>query len=710
MSDSVESESEAPDTNDICIHFQRGAVSAASAGYRVSQLQHNATTCDFCAVMLEGLSTVLGASLDPDYCVSFKLKHQANIPPRLTYEKQDDFSTQQRFEISPVSEGSNLPRPLSKVEPFLDIAPEASSEACVKRIQFWLDNCQSVHGFCAESLESTLPRRVLEVDTLVLHETQGEKGKYIALSHCWGSGDSLKTEKSSIGQRKQGIQWDELPQTFQDAITISKALGVQYLWIDSLCIVQDDQNDWEVESGKMDQIYKNSYITIAASVAKGDHEGFLRPRTHYLTSIARVELSNGVEESFKIRPLPAKHYRRDVGPRNRSWRHNMTVPGAQPQPLETRAWCFQERLVSSRLVSFCEAEMEWDYPTLSRCECGTRLLAHDECFNRVLGGMEPVPGKSSIRSLYQSLLCIAAIFADDPKPEHRDALNDLVRHHWHNLLIPSYTLLALTRPSDRLPALSAIASELKEILKDDYLCGLWRQGLTQGITWVAGSFGTDGPQPGVLPQVYRAPSWSWASTEGPVDGDRAFNSSVHYLFRITEARCTPMAGSILGPVTDGSLTIEGDVIRAELKVPAVCHGDDEHKVEYRISTPDGKPLSSSFYPDTPLVGMETETASGTVRRSGRRLSAARDSIDAPVLCLVLAGHRTHRLPTYMRRRLQEREGEEETIEGGGVFDSATLMVLGLPLSPADFYQRLGLARCSWSDIVDVKVGMTIEVG
>jgi hypothetical protein len=194
----------------------------------------------------------------------------------------------------------------------------------------------------------------------------------------------------------------------------------------------------------MDRIYKNSHLTIAASLAGGDHEGFLGPRTEYFTSVVTARLVSNIVERFKIRPLPAKHHRRDVGPRNRSWPNNMTVPSAPPQPLETRAWCFQDRLVSQRMVSFCHTEMEWDCVSLSQCECETRLLAHDENFHSVLQGMEPVPGKSSIRSLYQSLLCLADGI-DDDESGNRSFLQDIVRKHWHELLVPSYSLLKLTK-------------------------------------------------------------------------------------------------------------------------------------------------------------------------------------------------------------------------------------------------------------------------
>ncbi len=106
-----------------------------------------------------------------------------------------------------------------------------------------------------------------------LHVSHDQKAQYTALSHCWGALKPLTTTGSSLEQRKQGIEWSSLPKTFRDAIHVTHSLGIKYLWIDSLCIVQDDSVDWEVESAKMASIYSQSFITIAATAAVNGSEG-----------------------------------------------------------------------------------------------------------------------------------------------------------------------------------------------------------------------------------------------------------------------------------------------------------------------------------------------------------------------------------------------------------------------------------------------------
>jgi hypothetical protein len=106
----------------------------------------------------------------------------------------------------------------------------------------------------------------------------GTRGRYAALSHCWGSNLTYKTSKDTLGSRKKAIVWSDLPATFQDAITICHELDVQYMWIDSLCIIQDSDEDWEEESAKMGTIYENAWITIAATSSAGSAEHFLASR------------------------------------------------------------------------------------------------------------------------------------------------------------------------------------------------------------------------------------------------------------------------------------------------------------------------------------------------------------------------------------------------------------------------------------------------
>ncbi len=120
-----------------------------------------------------------------------------------------------------------------------------------------------------------------------LYETSEELGQYSTLSHCWGDKQVITTTTMTLESRKRLISWNELSKTFQDAMMITQRLGLQHIWIDSLCIVQDDKLDWETESKKMATIYENSLLTIAAAKAMNGTEGCFSERQNAINITPR---------------------------------------------------------------------------------------------------------------------------------------------------------------------------------------------------------------------------------------------------------------------------------------------------------------------------------------------------------------------------------------------------------------------------------------
>jgi hypothetical protein len=134
------------------------------------------------------------------------------------------------------------------------------------------------HTACKSPSKSPIsaPKRLLDVGRVAspirLIDTQGRAFQYTALSHCWGSAPLLTTTKSNWAKLAANISFNALPPLFKDAVIITRQLGLRYIWIDSLCIIQDSRRDWETESIKMGSIYQNSYITISATNS-GDGSG-----------------------------------------------------------------------------------------------------------------------------------------------------------------------------------------------------------------------------------------------------------------------------------------------------------------------------------------------------------------------------------------------------------------------------------------------------
>lgn len=257
----------------------------------------------------------------------------------------------------------------------LEESPEASfitpSDEGVEHARHWLQACEDSHESCAAGHLITLPTRVLDLGTSVdstedlrLYESQGEIGSYCALSRCRSSSQSLKTTIATIGNHKAGIKFSKLPKTFQNAIVVCRRLKLRYLWIDSLCIIQDDDQDWQNEATRMTKIYGNSRLTVAVpgdgdctegcfmSTSPEQHERKLRwPGVGGTGSYAMY-----VRHSFQHAPFyDADQSRADFRVMSRARMH-------------------QERLLSPRVLYLGKTELIWKCKESCRCECGYGFL------------------------------------------------------------------------------------------------------------------------------------------------------------------------------------------------------------------------------------------------------------------------------------------------------------------------------------------------
>jgi hypothetical protein len=188
----------------------------------------------------------------------------------------------------------------------LDIsAPEAFQKA-----KSWLDECIHSHTNCQRisPAASELPTRVLEILSAGENEdlsirlyptTPKDTAPYAALSYVWGGPQAFCTLRSNVTSHRSQITLTALPQTIQDAVFCAHQLGLKYLWVDSLCIVQDSAEDREREIAHMAQIYKNAFVTISAAKAVGCDEGFLAGK-------GRAAVPDLRKQSFKINIVTPK--------------------------------------------------------------------------------------------------------------------------------------------------------------------------------------------------------------------------------------------------------------------------------------------------------------------------------------------------------------------------------------------------------------------
>lgn len=419
----------------------------------------------------------------------------------------------------------------------------------------------------------------------------------------------------------------------------------------------------------MGEVYRNSFLTIAASLASSDSEGFITPRTKHIAKDVLVEHASfpGGSASFRIRVALGKHLRHDVNSHIRdSYRSNLIVPAGAMEPLDYRAWAFQERLVPDRLLSFRLNELEWDCVGCCDCECGDRFRDFRT------DGWDFRNGSG--RQVYQALRELGQVKDTHPSLQWQKH----IYRQWRTNIVPSYMQLKLTKEMDRLHAVSAVAEGLEEILQDTYLSGLWRSDLELGLTWIAGALGTNPPNPGRLPARYRAPSWSWASIEGSVDA--CYDDSeddYEPIFQVVGAGTTLAGKNPRGDVSDGFVKVSGHLVPGFLSVSDVLQGTDEHNVKYSAQV-DG---SEAFvHPDTPLVQHQS-----TIQRANLQHGDARGPISCPVQCLAMLIARTRRNTGFIDR------SDSPTAE----FTAnrwITFLVLGQSGTKVGAYERLGIIK------------------
>jgi hypothetical protein len=173
----------------------------------------------------------------------------------------------------------------------------------------WIAECNISHRQCLDRIRNAiLPTRVINVgdnkgQSPFLYISSQEPGRYLALSHCWGKNSIIRTTKSNITMLRKRLDMSTLPKTFRDAIEITRALGVKYLWIDSLCILQDDMEDWENESARMTRVYHDAYLVLAASQSESASGGFwIQPITTVVNTkkLERLELDYSLQLGFTL--------------------------------------------------------------------------------------------------------------------------------------------------------------------------------------------------------------------------------------------------------------------------------------------------------------------------------------------------------------------------------------------------------------------------
>ncbi|KAF9873404.1 hypothetical protein CkaCkLH20_09217 [Colletotrichum karsti] len=366
----------------------------------------------------------------------------------------------------------------------------------------WLKRCETDHGCGINSLPSAMPSFLLDVSdpnqVSLVTVSASMRERYVALSYCWGVGEQKtmlkKANKSSL---LSGISLTCLDPTVRDSIQVTRELGLQFIWIDALCIIQDDNTFKAKELGKMGNIYQCATFTIIASAAKDVTQGFLNKRTPTAERIAGMTLETQPAFSIEARGKRGKTMVKRPVLLTPSHRESI-------EPWYRRAWTFQEFLFSRRRLQYNGNQTTWT------CYCGDTVA--QECDGWVGGKPNTHPG---LIYMDQEVFATAMEILGQKKSSQKSVSASELLELWYNL-VSRYSERNLTYQSDRLPAISAIAQEIASLLNDQYICGLWESDFLYGLLWSDGDPGADKSKRGPRPTSRPKPSWTWASHDGEV--------------------------------------------------------------------------------------------------------------------------------------------------------------------------------------------------
>lgn len=416
----------------------------------------------------------------------------------------------------------------------------------IEKAKEWITECITTHEECQVQDNSNWhPNRLLDLYALLDSDASdqqvrivslkgGERrpddphieGPYVTLSHCWGTQEFLKLKRDTFNTFHKGLSLERLPLTFQHAAKVCRDLDVRWLWIDALCIIQEDEGlaDWLEESITMEQVYANSYCNISATAAPDSSHGLFNSRdisTEWVESatVDTTGLLHGPQGHVSCTILDLSFWDKHV----------------DNAPVNQRAWVYQERLLAPRVLHWCQNQIAFECRRLDRAESFPGGLPHFRTQSGLL--INSVSHKSMDLVAAAKWLAIQEESSGRPSQSSSDRsrLQEMVHEvdaidqtdrlllfyelwkHW----VEVYTKTNLTNHRDRLIAFSGIARMMFSRMypegqdEREYVAGMWRTHLAHQLLWYVNDDPDNYWQPDRYnrPGEYRAPTFSWAAVE-----------------------------------------------------------------------------------------------------------------------------------------------------------------------------------------------------
>src|SRR6266480_6251712 len=490
--------------------------------------------------------------------------------------------------------GSTYEAPWS-IQHGIEIDPNPLSSSSVQLIRGWLDLCEREHKNCTRKIsaqpsnqnsnqEVMLPTRVIDIRSpdgvsIRIYDSSGKSGKYLALSHRWNGGPmpGWVTKENSIESRRNWFSPSGLPSSVIDAIRVTQALGVQYLWIDSLCIIQDSSEDWDAESARMADVYTNAHLTIFADCGHNDDHGFLHHRIPEPSVSVLVPVKEGVRLELNLRKSVENNFK--------SIQKTLFPTNVQSSHLADRGWIFQERVLSRRILHFGKDQMFWECIEGTFAEDGHTVIRRGirECGR---------PKDSFSKLAYTSVLDASGPVAPNQ-----------FTSQWEALVI-AYSTLKLTRQEDKLYAMAGLAAAFQSHAKDDeYVAGIWKNSLVQQLAWSITS-----KKPEELHKFWKGTKYSDGTSDGRMEDDHTFVHESQLFPRPTTSHISTFSwAAVNGEIEFHSL---GEVFAHTESVVLKCKNSKARRNDYCVTISGPIRRGRSF-------GRFTEAIKGAIpRRKG----------------------------------------------------------------------------------------------
>ncbi|KAF1954541.1 HET-domain-containing protein [Byssothecium circinans] len=422
----------------------------------------------------------------------------------------------------------------------------------------WIQECIDKHDHVSSGCDATLPLRFLHVssaaaETYNIHLVDTEKLrqtkdlKYTALSYCWGGVDKHKMTITRLANNStRSLHFDSMPKTIQDAIKVTSKLGFSYLWVDSLCILQDDEEELQREIAKMSDVYSGAVVTIAATTASSASEGFLDERRVDCEAIMDLRLHDPDKTERKIGLL-------------KIWKGQSVLlyEDDNSVPLNRRAWALQEHTLSTRILQYFPGQLRFVCPLTPSYGSGSNSISYTD-------GWELVNYSQKVPSKHRKLPLLPTHFPSSAECER----------NWKTIR-ENYCDRELTCSADRVLAISGVASRIQKSMGDKvYVAGHWLDSTSQDLVWYCSQYWDfDRGYNRVYPDPdWLGPSWAWTSVPS---GVQYFSGSLDDIGYDDKVRCVWEVGLVhkhlveetapFGAVRKAILGIKALPCRVELK-------------------------------------------------------------------------------------------------------------------------------------------------